>query len=269
MTACPRVPTPSPTPIETVRALMKALDSGAYDEQWSRLADFLRYNPGARHRRRLVLLALEHHAAGAATVLDVGCGLGETIAFLSDHLDGASFTGVDLSPLAIASCREHFPEHQWAVADIVAGELAGSFDAIVCSELLEHLDDPERALVRIVRALRPGGTIVVTVPAGQVFATERAVGHVDHPTPDALRSWCATAGLDVVELRRWGWPGYLWLKKAANVDPERSMAAFGSGRYSWLKRRANDAAFLVAGLGSRRDDPRGPQTLLVARRRDA
>jgi SAM-dependent methyltransferase len=137
----------------------------------------------------------------------------------------------------------------------------------VCSELLEHLDEPAPALCRIAAALRPGGTIVVTVPSGKVFPTERAVGHVEHPEPEALRAWCTLADLEPVELRQWGWPGYLMLKRAANVNPERAMAAFGSGSYSWPKRTANDLAYFAVGLGSLRNHARGPQTILVARRR--
>ena len=189
-----------------------ALAADDYDAMWSRLADFLRYNPGARHRRRLVLRALRRHAPGATDLLDVGCGLGEMTAFLSTELPGARFTGIDFSGGAIESCRRRFPAHRFAVADVVNDELPAPFDAVICSELLEHLDEPEAALVRIARSLKPGGTIVVTVPNGKVFDTERAVGHVAHPTVAALGAWFDTAGLHVVEARRWGWPGYLALE---------------------------------------------------------
>jgi SAM-dependent methyltransferase len=245
----------------------KALDADDYDDMWRRLEDFLRYNPGARHRRRLVLSALRRHAPGATEILDVGCGLGEMVAFLSPELTRARFTGVDFSSGAIDSCRRRWPAFRWDVADVVTDDLAGPYDAVVCSELLEHLDEPQTALARIARSLAPGGTIVVTVPNGKVFATERAVGHVRHPTLAVLREWFETAGLEVVESRRWGWPGYLALKYAANVDPERAMSAFGSGGYSWSKRRANDLAYAIVGAGSLPDHARGPQTVIVGRRR--
>jgi SAM-dependent methyltransferase len=244
-----------------------ALRSDEYDEMWRGLDDFLRYNPGARHRRRLVLRGLRRHAGPATEVLDVGCGLGEMVAFLAGELPHCRFTGVDFSAGAIESCCRRLPRHRWTVADVVNDDLPGTYDAAVCSELLEHLDDPASALKRIARSLNPGATIVVTVPNGKVFATERAVGHVRHPTLSMLRQWFDAAGLDVIEAQCWGWPGYLALKYAANVDPERALRAFGSGRYSWPVRRANDFAYAVVGVTSLPDFVRGPQTVIVGRRR--
>jgi SAM-dependent methyltransferase len=245
----------------------QALDADDYDAMWSRLEDFLRFNPGARTRRRLVLRALRRHAPGAKEILDVGCGLGEMVAFLSAELASVRFTGIDFSPGAIESCRRRLPEHSWAVADVVADDLPRPFDAVICSELLEHLDEPETALVRIASSLTPGGVIVVTVPNGKVFDTERAVGHVRHPTLATLVQWFDAAGIDIVESQRWGWPGYLALKYAANVDAERALSAFGSGGYSWPKKRANDIAYGVVRVASLPDHARGPQTVVVGRRR--
>jgi 2-polyprenyl-3-methyl-5-hydroxy-6-metoxy-1,4-benzoquinol methylase len=244
-----------------------ALDADHYDEMWRKLEDFLRYNPGARHRRRLVRDALRRHSGSDLEVLDVGCGLGEMLAFLAAELPQSRFTGVDFSGGAIESCRRRFPQHRWEVADVVTDDLPGPFDTVVCSELLEHLDEPKLALEHIATSLKPGGTIVVTVPNGKVFKTERAVGHVTHPTVAALREWFDAAGLEVVEARRWGWPGYLALKYAANVDADRALSALGSGEYSWLIRRANDLAYLLVGASSLRDHRRGPETVIVGRRR--
>nr|HPQ71848.1 class I SAM-dependent methyltransferase [bacterium] len=97
-------------------------------------------------------------------VLDVGCGLGE---FSMLCAAGArEVLGVDASPTAVAAARCAANELGVANATFVEGdvyELAkiagepGSFDKILCFDLLEHLSDPESVLQQIHALLRPGG----------------------------------------------------------------------------------------------------------------
>jgi SAM-dependent methyltransferase len=242
------------------------LDAAAYDEQWARLGDFLRYNPGARHRRRLVRKALRAAGFRDGMLLDVGCGLGEMAGFLAERLPHVSITGVDLSPLAIERCRQARPRQRWIVADVTTDELPHGFDAVVCSEVLEHLDEPAAAVENLGRATRPGGVVVVTVPHGRVFETERSFGHVGHPSMDDLDAWCAAAELTIEQRWCWGWPGYAALKRAANVKPEAAMSAFGSGEYSRAMQALNHAAYLATYASSLQSSPRGVQTVVVARK---
>lgn len=63
----------------------------------------------------------------------------------------------------------HFEAWDTSRVDIVCDitsipEPDGSFDAVLCSEVLEHLPDPLRALDEFSRLLRPGGTLVMTAP---------------------------------------------------------------------------------------------------------
>jgi len=74
----------------------------------------------------------------------------------------------------------------------------GSYDAILCNAVLEHVPDPERAMAEFHRLLAPGGTLVVSVPFLQPF----------HPTPYDFRRYTRTgleqlgqrAGFQVVEM---------------------------------------------------------------------
>ena len=60
---------------------MSELTPSQYDQMWSQLGDFIRYNPGARHRRRLVWNVLNE--LQFETFADIGCGRGEFIRMLS------------------------------------------------------------------------------------------------------------------------------------------------------------------------------------------
>lgn len=105
-------------------------------------------------------------AAGAAEVLDVGCGTGTLAVELARA--GARVTGVDGDPAVLAQARAKAEaagvEVRWLEG--LAGALPvpdGAFDAVVCSLLLHHLEPAAKAaaLADCRRALRPGGRLHV------------------------------------------------------------------------------------------------------------
>jgi trans-aconitate methyltransferase len=87
-----------------------------------------------------------------ATILDLGCGMGEPIAqhFLAQ---GYRVTGVDAAPAMIARCRARFPHADWLAADMRQLSLGRRFDAIIAWDSLFHLSrDEQRALFPVLGA---------------------------------------------------------------------------------------------------------------------
>ncbi|MGE5755624.1 MAG: class I SAM-dependent methyltransferase [Planctomycetaceae bacterium] len=208
----------------------RALSAAEYDLGWRDWSDFIRYNPGARHRRRQILALLRGILFNH--LLDVGCGNGEMLGELRRHFPRASFTGVDLSPEVVERNRRRLPGIDFGVLDIAASALDRQFDAILCSEVVEHLEDRPRAFGHLAAMLAPGGHLLVTTPTGRMYETERRFGHTTHPTPAEIRDYAAAHGLRVVLLRNWGWPLYQALKWVTNVNPEWALRNFASGSYS-------------------------------------
>ena len=104
-------------------------------------------------------------AAGIAPgsrVLDLGSGGGFISSTLSDV--GYEVAGIDPAESSVREAAEH------VAADfmLVYGENLpfsdGSFDAVVCSEVLEHVEDPNAVIAEAARVLRPGGTLVFSLP---------------------------------------------------------------------------------------------------------
>ncbi len=100
----------------------------------------------------------------ARRVLDIGCGagrLGEAI----KQRQNATVSGIELDAQAAAAARERL-DHVWA-GDIEQLDLEippGSFDAIVCADVLEHLREPARVLKQIHEWLAPDGCLVASIP---------------------------------------------------------------------------------------------------------
>ncbi len=223
-----------------------ALQPEEYDEQWRRLGDFARFNPGARHRRRAILKLMER--LDAVSVLDVGCGPGELILALSERHPGLRLTGVDLSAEVIDANRRTLSFAEFDFLDLEKGYLNQTFDLVICSEVIEHLNDWRVGVGHLAAMVRPGGHLIVTCPTGVIHKTEEAWGHVEHPKPEELASVARENGLDPLTLTNWGFPSYRLLKTLTNIDPERAIDMFGSGSYKKWQRVASRLAYWASSL---------------------
>ncbi|MEO8582339.1 MAG: methyltransferase domain-containing protein [Flavitalea sp.] len=102
-----------------------------------------------------------------AFILDVGCGNGLISRAFGEK--GYEVLGIDVSEKTIAVARQnnHLSNVQFRV--IPAGELVpepGKYDAIICSEVLEHLNEPQLLLNTLYQSLKNNGVLIVTVPNG-------------------------------------------------------------------------------------------------------
>jgi 2-polyprenyl-3-methyl-5-hydroxy-6-metoxy-1,4-benzoquinol methylase len=95
--------------------------------------------------------------------LDAGCGTGTIARWLAKER-GASVVAVDASEAMLANAAKSSGV-QYILSDVTcSGLLDGSFDGIVCSSVLEYLPDPAIALKEFRRVIRPGGTVLASVP---------------------------------------------------------------------------------------------------------
>lgn len=114
----------------------------------------------ARSRKayhRLVRHYLGHLVRPGARVLEVGCGVGDTLAALQP----ARGVGVDFSPGLIGQARERHPELEFHVADALDIPGDETFDIILLSDLVNDLPDVQAVLERLHRHARPDTRLVV------------------------------------------------------------------------------------------------------------
>ncbi|GAA2521746.1 class I SAM-dependent methyltransferase [Streptomyces longisporus] len=184
--------------------------------------------PRSLRQARMLAAALGPAAAGAPrTILDIGCGDGTAAATAAPLLTGHRIIGVDWSQDALKRARTHL---SYAIrGELTDGGLpfkAASADAVLFSEVIEHLVDPDAALDEIHRILRPGGHLMLSTPnlaawynrglllAGvqPVFSEvslraihgrpgTEVVGHLRLYTARALREFVAASGFEIVDLK--------------------------------------------------------------------
>jgi len=135
----------------------------------------------------------ELHALDVRTILDIGCGEGYFIEYLSDRMNVA-VTGVDIDPAKIEAARRKAPQHTFVCADLFSADLAyEQAGLLLAMEVLEHLDDPKRALRRITQ-LAPAA--ILTVPHEPFFSIASFLGGNYIKTmgrhPDHVNAWSPT-----------------------------------------------------------------------------
>jgi SAM-dependent methyltransferase len=151
-----------------------------------------------RGRRRILRTQLDRlpPTAGRA-LLDVGCGSGRTL----DELAGYGIaTGVDLSEDAIRCARERGHANVLRAAAEKLPFTDATFDVVTCLDVLEHTFDDRPALRELRRVTRPGGQLILTVPAYPALWSrhdERNL-HRRRYTVAALRDAATAGGWDVV-----------------------------------------------------------------------
>lgn len=112
-----------------------------------------------------------HEELGRYRVLDVGCGAKPYQALFAPFVE--SYIGVDPVDNPRAELRG-------SVEDLPVED--GSFDVVLCNQVLEHCDDPERAVSELRRATAPGGRVLASTHGVMVY----------HPSPADHWRWTHT-----------------------------------------------------------------------------
>jgi SAM-dependent methyltransferase len=140
------------------------------------------------------------------TVLDAGCGTGGLLAALARQRPDLALLGVEWSAAAAARARAK------SGAAVARGRIeslplaSDSIDAAVAADVLCHAAvDPDRALAELRRVLRPGGLLVVNMPAYQWLASthDRRVHNARRCTASQLAGLLRGAGFGGVRARYW------------------------------------------------------------------
>ena len=222
-----------------------------------------------RGLRTLVRAALQRELAGRTQirVLDDGCGTGGGMAVLARALPGSVVVGADVATLALryAAAQKAGPVVQASANDLPFRH--GVFDAVVIADVLNVAAVTEaRALAEARRALKPGGVLVVNVPAFEWLrgAHDAAVHTARRYRRAELEALLRMHGFGAPRVRYWN----ALLLPAAFAVRKLRRSAHPTSDLAPLPRVLNEALSRVLAaerwLGTRVDLPFGTSLLAIA-----
>jgi len=153
-------------------------------------------------RRSIIERVLAEHLPNATDrqILDVGCGTGGMLPMLAHF---GSVRGLEGEPLAVAQCHETFEEFDVRQGEIPVDVPAdGALDVATSFDVIEHIPGDQAALDSLRTAVRPGGTVVLTVPALMWLWSDHDVvnGHQRRYTRATLMDVIDRAGLELLHV---------------------------------------------------------------------
>ncbi len=221
-----------------------------------------------RVKQEIVSSFIEQAAAGKngpLDILEVGCGTGGNLRHFRRF---GRVIGIDSDPRLKIFFKKNKREFRLGRAENLPFP-ASSFDCVVASDVLEHVEEDSEAVKQIRRVLRPGGLAVVTVPAFQALfgPSDKHLGHLRRYNPAGL-----SALFDGFEIAYLGyWNSLLFLPAAALKLFKKAVRAQPSTDLHNLNPFLNELLYQISAFETRiiasgRRLPFGTSLLCVAKK---
>jgi 2-polyprenyl-6-hydroxyphenyl methylase/3-demethylubiquinone-9 3-methyltransferase len=153
-----------------------------FSEAAAPFADNYATNACFRDRLDLFLQTVQRTTPPGGRVLDFGCGPG--VIALAVAQQGYDLTGLDGASGMVETARQNAASRKIGNARFEHVDVSqfdpsiGPFDTVVCSSVIEYIEDDLGLLKKLISALRPGGHLIVSVPHGaNVFTPLEPVAH--------------------------------------------------------------------------------------------
>lgn len=153
-----------------------------------------------RARNDLIAWAITRFAPGCERYLEIGCGTGFVLGRVRDELPAAELWGSEIFSAGLAVAAARVPSAHFVQMDARSIPFREHFDVIGAFDVIEHIQEDEVVLGAVRAALRPGGTVILTVPQHPRLWSPQDVeaGHVRRYTSRGLHAKVRAAGFEVV-----------------------------------------------------------------------
>lgn len=145
-----------------------------YDLLWGDTSNLDAFRAEANHVRDKLTIEIVDQIEALiqpnARVADIGCGVGDLLSEVRKRKPLVSVSGLDFSSKAVDGARAALPDGEFKHFAIECSLPydSNAFDLVLCTDLLEHLENPKLVAAELVRICRPGGLVAIVVPDGDV-----------------------------------------------------------------------------------------------------
>ena len=183
-----------------------------WDTHWEDYSQCAHNNPALEYRRRVIFSLLGLQGSGdGIRLLDIGSGHGDMAAAIREGFPLTQILGLELSHSGIEISRTKVPGAHFVQRNLLDDstppeEQQGWATHAICSEVIEHVDDPCKLLTSARQYMRAGCKLVITAPGGPMSAFDRHIGHRKHYRINEIESLFQAAGYEPDRLTRAGFP---------------------------------------------------------------
>lgn len=187
-----------------------------WDAHWQELSKDIYFNtPAVKYRWRCInqLLQFDNADLNKINLIDFGCGSGNLLKYIAELHPTIHVKGTDNSLVGLQNAKKSIPHGEFFQADLLSQPLdfmehAAWATHAICSEVLEHLDDPVLFLKNAGQFLRPQASLCISVPGGPMSQFDHHVGHRKHYTGKILEKELKQAGYKIEKIACAGFPFY-------------------------------------------------------------
>ncbi|MDO9213371.1 MAG: class I SAM-dependent methyltransferase [Methylococcales bacterium] len=153
-----------------------------------------------RARNKIILWSLRKHSPALTSFLEIGCGTGFVTSAISQQFPEARLLGSEYLEEGLVYARQRLPNAEFTQMDARQIPYQSELDAIGVFDVLEHIEEDEIVLQQMFNALKPNGTVFITVPQHRWLwsAVDEYACHVRRYSAADLHKKMGNAGFEIV-----------------------------------------------------------------------
>lgn len=182
-----------------------------WSAHWSIYAQTASNNPAQKMRHDIILKEMMSITEKPELVMDFGSGQGDFLLKATSRHCAEKYVGLEMSHKGVSISSLKVPEAEFIQVNLFfppaeVSRFFGKADVAVCSEVIEHVDEPEKFCFLLKTYLKPGGYLFLTLPGGPMSKFDRHIGHRRHYDKASISELLIKAGLNVEKVSLLGFP---------------------------------------------------------------